>query len=63
MAQAATVIIMTGSTVWNDYALSSYILTDPSAQTVAPRVAFFFSDNTNNLGIAAAASLIATAPW
>ena len=63
MAQAATVIIMTGSTVWKDYALSSYILTDPSVQIVAPRVAFFFSANTNNLGIAAVASLIATAPW
>lgn len=58
----ATVVIMTGSTVWNDYALSSYILTDPSAQTIAPRVASFFSANTNNLGIAAAASLIAAAP-
>lgn len=58
----ATVVIMTGSTVWNDYALSSYILTDPSIQTIAPRVASFFSTNTNNLGIAAAASLIAAAP-
>ena len=58
----ATVVIMTGSTVWNDYALSSYILTDPSAQTIAPRVASFFSANTNNLGVAAAASLIAAAP-
>lgn len=58
----ATVVIMTGSTVWNDYALSSYILTDPEVQTIAPRVASFFSANTNNLGIAAAAALIAAAP-
>jgi raffinose/stachyose/melibiose transport system permease protein len=58
----ATVVIMTGSTVWNDYALSSYILTDPDAQTIAPRVASFFSANTNNLGIAAASALIAAAP-
>ena len=58
----ATVAIMTGSTVWNDYALSSYILTDPNSQTIAPRVASFFSANTNNLGIAAAASLLAAAP-
>ncbi|AKV56180.1 maltose ABC transporter permease [Bifidobacterium actinocoloniiforme DSM 22766] len=58
----ATVVIMTGSTVWNDYALSSYILTDPNAQTIAPRVASFFSANANNLGIAAAASLMAAAP-
>lgn len=58
----ATVVIMTGSTVWNDYALSSYILTDPARQTIAPRVASFFSANTNNLGIAAAAALIAAVP-
>lgn len=58
----ATVIIMTGSSVWNEYALSSYILTDPQAQTIAPRVASFFSANANNLGIAAAAALIAAAP-
>lgn len=58
----ATVVIMTGSTVWNDYALSSYILTDPAKQTIAPRVASFFSANTNNLGIAAAAALIAAVP-
>lgn len=32
----ATVVIMTGTTVWNEYALSGYILTDTSAQTIAP---------------------------
>ncbi|RBP97777.1 maltose ABC transporter permease [Bifidobacterium aemilianum] len=58
----ATVVIMTGSGVWNDYAISSYLLTDPGKQTIAPRVASFFSENTNNLGIAAAAALIAAAP-
>lgn len=58
----ATVVIMTGSAVWNEFALSSYILTDPQSQTIAPRVASFFSVNTNNLGIAAAAALIAAAP-
>lgn len=58
----ATVIIMTGTTVWNEYALSTYILTDTSAQTIAPRVASFFAANSSNLGTAAAASLIAAAP-
>ncbi|MDF7665989.1 carbohydrate ABC transporter permease [Bifidobacterium sp. ESL0745] len=58
----STVIIMTGSQVWNEYALSNYILTDPSKQTIATRVASFFSENTNNLGIAAAAALIAAVP-
>ena len=58
----ATVVIMTGTTVWNEYALSGYILTDTSAQTIAPRVASFFAANSSNLGTAAAASLIAAAP-
>lgn len=58
----ATVVIMTVNSVWNDYSLSNYILTDPSYQTVAPRVATFFATQTNNLGVAAAAALIAALP-
>lgn len=58
----ATVIIMTGTTVWNDYALSVYLLTDVNKQTIAPRVASFFASNSSNLGTAAAAALIAAAP-
>lgn len=58
----ATVVIMTGTTVWNDYALSVYILTDTDKQTIAPRVASFFASNSSNLGTAAAASLIAALP-
>lgn len=49
----ATVIIMTGTTVWNDYALSVYLLTDADKQTIAPRVASFFAANSSNLGTAA----------
>lgn len=58
----STVIIVTGSQLWNEYALANYILTDPSKQTIAPRVASFFSENSNQLGIAAAAALIAAVP-
>ena len=58
----ATVIIMTGTTVWNDYALSVYLLTDADKQTIAPRVASFCAANSSNLGTAAAAALIAAAP-
>lgn len=43
----ATVIIMTGTTVWNDYALSVYLLTDADKQTIAPRVASFFAANSS----------------
>lgn len=58
----ATVIIMTGVGVWNEYALSSYLLTDQSMQTIAPRVASFFAAQSSNLGTGAAAALIAALP-
>lgn len=57
-----TVIIMTGVGVWNEYAMSNYLLTDPSKQTIAPRVASFFAQNSSNLGVAAAAALMSALP-
>lgn len=58
----ATVIILVGVRIWNEYALSVYILTDPAVQTIAPAIGSFFSTQSNNLGAAAAASLMAVAP-
>ena len=59
----ATVAILTGVSVWNEYALSVFILTDPNVQTIAPAVGAFFSQQgSSNLGAAAAASLMALAP-
>lgn len=58
----ATVVIMTSVGVWNDYAMSNYLLTDQSLQPIAPRVATFFSMQTNNIGVAAAAALMSSLP-
>ncbi|MBH0010260.1 carbohydrate ABC transporter permease [Salinibacterium sp. SWN1162] len=58
----ATVIILTGIATWNEYALSSFILTKPDVQTIAPAIASFFSLQSSNLGAAAAAALLALAP-
>jgi raffinose/stachyose/melibiose transport system permease protein len=59
----ATVAILTGVAIWNEYALSAFILTDPGVQTIAPAVAGFFSQQgSSNLGAAAAASLMGLAP-
>lgn len=58
----ATVVILAGVAIWNEYALSLYLLTDPKVQTIAPAVSSFFSQNSSNLGAAAAASLIALIP-
>src|SRR5450830_2034539 len=52
----ATVIILTGVAIWNDFALSVYVLTDPAVKTIAPAIGSFFSTQSSNLGAAAAAS-------
>jgi raffinose/stachyose/melibiose transport system permease protein len=58
----ATVAILTGVAIWNDYALSVYILTDPSVKTIAPAIGSFFSTQSSNLGAAAAASIMGLLP-
>lgn len=58
----ATVIILTSVNVWNEYALSGYILSSPAMKTIAPSIASFFGQQGSNLGAAAAAALIAVLP-
>ncbi|MGM9471339.1 carbohydrate ABC transporter permease [Pseudarthrobacter sp. YS3] len=58
----ATVAILAGVSIWNDYSLSVFILTDPAVRTIAPAVGAFFSQESSNLGAAAAASLMALTP-
>lgn len=58
----ATVVILTGVAVWNEFALSGYILTRPEMQTIAPAIASFFSVQSSNLPAASAASLLAVVP-
>ena len=58
----ATVVILTGVAVWNEFALSGYVLTRPEMQTIAPAIASFFSVQSSNLPAASAASLLAVVP-
>lgn len=58
----ATVTILTATNVWNEFALSSYILTTPEMRTLAPAAASFFSAQGNNFGAAAAAALVGLLP-
>ncbi|MFE3452509.1 carbohydrate ABC transporter permease [Nonomuraea sp. NPDC059194] len=58
----ATVAILTGVGVWNDYALSNFVLTDPEKRMVAPAVGAFFAQQTSNLGAGSAAALLAVLP-
>ncbi|WP_062318622.1 carbohydrate ABC transporter permease [Demequina maris] len=58
----ATVVILTGVFIWNDYQMSLYMLTTSEMRTIAPAIGAFFSQQSSNLGAAAAASLIGLAP-
>lgn len=58
----ATVIILTSVNIWNEYALSVFVLRDPEIRTIAPTIGTFFASQGSNLGAAAAASLISVVP-
>ena len=58
----ATVAILAGVAIWNEFALSTYFLRDPSTRTIAPAVANFFASQGSNPGAAAAASLLSVVP-
>src|SRR5262249_7372791 len=58
----ATVVILTAVYVWNEFALSSYILTGSDVRTLAPTIATFFSTQGSNVNAAVAAALIGVVP-
>jgi len=58
----ATVIILTAVYVWNEFALSSYIMYSTDMRTIAPSIAAFFGANGSNVNAAVAASLIGVIP-
>lgn len=58
----ATVAILTGVAVWNEYALSVYLMRAPEMRTIAPAIGTFFASSGSDLGAAAAAALISVIP-
>lgn len=58
----ATVIIMAGVSVWNDYQFSVFFLQRVEMRTVTVALATFFGPNNNNIGWVAAGSLMAALP-
>ncbi|WP_448655591.1 carbohydrate ABC transporter permease [Microbacterium lacticum] len=57
-----TVIILTAVYVWNEFALSSYIITSTDMRTLAPAIAAFLGANGSNVNAAVAAALIGVVP-
>ncbi|WP_307720157.1 carbohydrate ABC transporter permease [Paenibacillus alginolyticus] len=58
----ATVLIMTGVGVWNDYQFSLFFLQKVEMRTVTVALATFFGPQSSNVGWVAAGSLIAVLP-
>ena len=58
----ATVVILTGVAVWNEYAMSVYLMRSPDMRTIAPAISSFFATSSSDVGAAAAASLLSVLP-
>lgn len=58
----ATVVILTGVWVWNDYQFSLFFLQKPEMRTVTLAISSFFSNDSTNVNAAAASSFIAMLP-
>ncbi|MCD7895869.1 MAG: carbohydrate ABC transporter permease [Planctomycetaceae bacterium] len=58
----ATVIILTGVFIWNDYQFSLYLLQSNQIRVVTLAVASFFGQSAANFGAAAAGALLAVVP-
>lgn len=58
----ATVLIMTGVGIWNDYQFSVFFLQKVEMRTVTVALASFFGPNANRIGWVAAGSLLAALP-
>jgi len=57
-----SVIIITGTFIWNEYVLSLYMLPSRSMRTLTPTIASFFTAHSTNMGAASAASLMGMVP-
>ncbi|MBF9014920.1 MULTISPECIES: carbohydrate ABC transporter permease [unclassified Oceanispirochaeta] len=58
----ATVVILTGVAIWNDYQFSLFLLQSPKMKVVTLAVSSFFAQSSSNLGAAAASAIIAVLP-
>ncbi len=58
----ASVVILTGVYVWNDYSFQMYVLQKRNVRTVTLAIASFFTENAANLNAGAAAALLVIIP-
>lgn len=58
----ASVTILTGVKIWNDYRFSLYFLQTPSKKTIILAISSFFNEYASNMNAAAAAALLGAVP-
>lgn len=58
----ASVAILTGINIWNDYSFQLYMLQKPRLRTITLMIKSFFAEGNTNLNAAAAASCLAILP-
>jgi raffinose/stachyose/melibiose transport system permease protein len=58
----ATVIILTGVQIWNDYQFSVFFLQKPLMRTITVSLSSFFGQYNNNIGWVAAGSFMGALP-
>ena len=58
----ASVVILTGVGIWNDYSFQLYILQKPKMRTITLMLTTFFGEGNSNVNAAAAASCLAIVP-
>lgn len=58
----ASVIILTGVYIWNDYSFQLYVLQKKNMRTVTLAISSFFTENAANLNAGAAAALLVILP-
>lgn len=58
----ASVVILTGVYVWNDYSFQMYMMQKKNMRTVTLAISSFFTENAANLNAGAAAALLAIIP-
>lgn len=58
----ATVMIITCVYIWNDFQFALFFLQDADVQTYTVALSSFFGENSNNLSLVAAASMISMLP-
>ena len=62
MPVVASVTILTGVNIWNDYSFQLYILQKPKLKTITLAISSFFAEGTTNLPAAAAGAVLSVLP-